>query len=190
LICGLVLAAGEGTRFGPEPKLCALLDGRPLLEHAVAAQCAVAELERVVVVLGGYSDEVLARVELGRAEPVICPEWAGGQSASLRCGVAALDGATKVIVTLGDEPLISSEVVRRFVDQPPGARAVYGGRPGHPVVLGPAELAAVAQLTGDRGGRELLGGPEVECSDLCSGRDVDTLEDLEAIRMALNQEVA
>jgi molybdenum cofactor cytidylyltransferase len=181
LICGLVLAAGEGTRFGPEPKLCALLDGRPLLEHAVDAQCAVAELERVVVVLGAFSGEVLARVELGRAEPVTCPDWAAGQSASLRYGAAALSGASKVIVTLGDEPLITPAAIRRFVDQPPGARAVYGGRPGHPVVLGPAEMAVVARLTGDRGGREILEGPEVECSDLCSGRDVDTMEDLEVL---------
>jgi CTP:molybdopterin cytidylyltransferase MocA len=181
LICGLVLAAGEGTRFGPEPKLCALLNGRPLLEHAVSAHCAVAELERVVVVLGAFSDEVLRRVELGRAEPVICPDWASGQSASLRRGVAALSDASKVIVTLGDEPLISPSAIRRFVEQPPGARAVYGGRPGHPVVLGPAEMAAVARLTGDRGAREILGGPAVECSDLCSGRDVDTMEDLEVL---------
>jgi CTP:molybdopterin cytidylyltransferase MocA len=60
---------------------------------------------------------------------------------------------------------------------------VYGGRPGHPVVLGPAELDGLRTLAGDRGARELLaGGARIECSDLGSGRDVDTPDDLEAIR--------
>jgi molybdenum cofactor cytidylyltransferase len=188
VIGGLILAAGAGTRFGPDSsKLLAELDGRPLLEHAIRAQCAVPELERVVVVLGARAEEVLARVELLRAEPVVCSEWSDGQSASLRCGVRALTslGADRVIVTLGDQPLITSAVISRFVHERPGARAVYRGRPGHPVLLGPTELAAVSELSGDHGARALLAhGPTVECSELCSGRDVDTPDDLEAIRHA------
>jgi len=184
VIAGLILAAGDGSRFGGErSKLLAELDGRPLLEYAVAAQCAVPELEQVVVVLGDSADEILSRVELLRAEPVICADWAAGQSASLRCGVRALTGASKVIVTLGDAPSITPALIARFLDQCPGARAVYDGRPGHPVVLGPEQLAASARVSGDRGMRDMLGdGPMIECSDLCSGRDVDTPDDLEAIR--------
>jgi CTP:molybdopterin cytidylyltransferase MocA len=79
--------------------------------------------------------------------------------------------------------LISSTVVSLFVDAAPGARAVYHGRPGHPVLLGPHHMSALLSLTGDRGARDLLhGGPTIECGELCSGRDVDTPEDLEAIR--------
>ena len=140
------------------------------------------EIDRVVVVLGAGAPELLERVDFARAEPVICPDWESGQSASLRRGAAALAGADKVIVTLGDEPLITSRVVAMFLDQPGGARAVYNGRPGHPAVLGPEQLHALAELSGDRGARSLLSGPEIECSELCSGADVDTPEDLEAIR--------
>jgi molybdenum cofactor cytidylyltransferase len=186
LIGGLVLAAGAGTRFAPSSgasKLLAELDGRPLLEHAVRAQCEVPSIARVVVVLGFEASEVLSAVSFGRAEPVVCPDWQLGQAASLRFGLAALSGARKVIVTLGDEPLITPSVVASFVDQPPGARAVYGGRPGHPVVLGPSQMRALSSLSGDRGARDLLrGGPVIECGELCSGQDVDTPSDLEAIR--------
>jgi molybdenum cofactor cytidylyltransferase len=182
VIAGLILAAGAGTRFGAQPKLLAELDGRPLLDYAVRAQCAVPELLRVVVVLGAHAEQVLERVDLRRAEPVICEDWQSGQAASLRRGVAALDGADKVLVTLGDEPLLTPAVIARFVGEPGGARAVYGGRPGHPVVLGVEQMQALAELTGDHGARELLqGGPRIECSSLCSGRDVDTPDDLEAI---------
>ena len=183
MIAGLVLAAGAGTRFGPGSKLLADLEGRPLLEHAIRAQCAVTELERVVVVLGSHAEAVVSSVGFGRAEPIICPDWADGQSTSLRCGVRALSGASKVIVTLGDEPLLTPEVIAMFVDQPGGARAIYDGRPGHPVVLGPEQLLAVEGLSGDHGARALLaGGPRIECARLCPGSDVDTPADLEAIR--------
>jgi CTP:molybdopterin cytidylyltransferase MocA len=155
-----------------------------LLEYAVAAQTAVAAISRVVVVLGFRADEVLARVDFGRASPVVCAEWGAGQAASLRCGLAAVGpGVDRVIVTLGDEPLITPSVVARFLGAEPGTRAVYDGRPGHPVLLGPHHMSALLLLTGDRGARDLLrGGPTIECGKLCSGRDVDTLEDLEAIR--------
>lgn len=184
MIGGLILAAGEGTRFGPEPKLLAELQGRPLVERAIRAQCEVPSIDRVVVVLGAYADQLQERVDFARATVVVCENWHEGQAASLRRGLTELRDAYKVIVTLGDEPLISSELVARFVTEPPGARAVYNGRPGHPVVLGPDQIQRVMALTGDRGARELLGeGPRIELAGReDAGRDVDTKEDLERMR--------
>jgi molybdenum cofactor cytidylyltransferase len=184
VIAGLVLAAGAGSRFAAsESKLLADVGGKPILERAVAAACAVPSLERVAVVLGAHSTEVRARVQFGRAEVTVCPDWALGQAASLRCGLLALTGAEKVIVTLGDAPLITPEAIARFVDEPARTRAVFEGRLGHPAVLGPEEISAALSLTGDQGARELLrGGKQIEVGHLCSGRDVDTPDDLEAIR--------
>jgi molybdenum cofactor cytidylyltransferase len=186
LIGGLILAAGAGTRFGDQPKQLAELDGRPLLEHAIAAQCAVPELERIVVVLGANAPAIMERVNFMRAQTVVCEEWHDGQAASLRRGIEALTASAhvrKVIVTLGDQPRISSAVISRFVEEPPGTRAVYDGRPGHPVVLGPVQMRAIGNLRGDRGARGLLsGGRTIECAQLTSARDVDTPQDLEAIR--------
>ncbi len=183
MVAGLILAAGGGSRFGSEPKLLAPLGDRPLLQHAIAAQCAVPELQRVTVVLGAHADVVLSQIDLIRAEPVICEDWESGQAASLRCGLCALAGAEKVIVTLGDAPLITAEVVAMFIAQPPRTRAIYRGRPGHPVVLGSEQIEALIGRRGDQGARGLLrDGPQIEVGHLCSGRDVDTPEDLEAIR--------
>ncbi|MGH2915088.1 MAG: nucleotidyltransferase family protein [Solirubrobacteraceae bacterium] len=181
---GLVLAAGAGTRFRPAVKQLADLCGRPLLQWAIGAACAVRELSRVVVVVGAHADAVLAGVELGRAQAVVCEGWADGQSASLRCGLRALgDGVERVVVTLGDAPLVTPEVIALLASAPPRARAVYRGRPGHPVVLGADEIAAARSLRGDRGARELLrGGATIDVGHLCCGRDVDTPEDLEEIR--------
>jgi CTP:molybdopterin cytidylyltransferase MocA len=186
---GLILAAGAGKRFGLEPKLLADLRGRPLLEHAIGAACAVAELERIVVVLGANAEQITGAVDFACAEPVICECWDDGLSASLRCGLDALPGCDRVIVILGDEPLITPELIARFVHAPPGTRATYGGRPGHPVVLGPEQIRTIQSLTGDRGARDLLAdGPTMECGDHETGRDVDTAADLEAVRRRASAE--
>ena len=185
-VAGLVLAAGAGTRFGASPKQLADFHGRPLLEWAVRAQCDVSALDPVLVVLGSSAAVIREGVQFGRASTVVCDEWASGQAWSLCRGVDWLrerGDVTKVIVTLGDAPLVTPEVIGMFLEQPPRARAVYGGRPGHPVVLGPEEIAALTSLQGDEGARGLLrGGPQVEVGHLCSGRDVDTPEDLEEVR--------
>lgn len=178
---GLILAAGAGSRFDGGVKLLARLGGRPLVERAIVAMCAHDALERVVIVLGAHADELRAAVRFGRAEPVVCRDWAAGMSASLQAGMAALGGAgaARVLVTLGDSPTLTPAVIARLLAAPAPARATYDGRPGHPVVLGPAQLAAVPSLRGDQGARILLRDAAlVECGDLASGVDVDTAGDL------------
>ena len=178
-MAGLVLAAGAGRRFGADaPKQLAVLDGRPLLEHVLAAVTAV--LDPVVVVVGARADEVLAGVDLHGAEPVVCADWAEGQAASLRCGVRALAGAERVLVMVGDQPRVDAVLVARLAAEPPGTRAAHGGVPGHPAVLGPGELARVAELRGDRGLRDLVAWRLVEAGAPLT--DIDTPDDLEAIR--------
>jgi CTP:molybdopterin cytidylyltransferase MocA len=184
MLGGLILAGGDGSRFGPESKLVQELGGRPLLEYAISAMSAVSAIDRIVVVLGAHADVVRARVDFGRARSVVCEEWSRGMSETLRFGLRALGPADRVVVMLGDSPTVTSGVVERFVSAPPGSRAVYHGRPGHPVVLGGTQVDGMGSVAGDEGARTLLHGPAIECSDLCSGLDVDTPEDLELVRAA------
>jgi CTP:molybdopterin cytidylyltransferase MocA len=179
MTAGLVLAAGAGTRFGDDPKLLADLHGRPVVEHVVRA--AVAALDPVVVVLGARAREVRAHADLAGAEVTICPGWADGQAASLRHGLAALAGADRVVVLLGDQPLVTPALVARMAAEPPGSRAAHDGVPGHPVVLGPEQIAAARALRGDRGLRDLA-WRLVETGDPAAARDIDIPDDLEAIR--------
>jgi molybdenum cofactor cytidylyltransferase len=191
LIGGIVLAAGGASRFG-SPKQLAELDGLPLLQHAVDAMLAVPAISPVVVVLGAEAQRVRAAVDLGEARSVVCEEWADGMAASLRCGVEAVGDRDWVIVTLGDQPRVTPQVIAAVMDHAESApagtvavRATYDGAPGHPVALGRAMLPRVAQLSGDAGARDLLGGADVmtfEAARLCDPADVDTPEELEALR--------
>src|SRR5215213_5661957 len=186
MIAGLVLAAGAGTRFGGRKQL-ADLDGRPLLEHALAAM-ASAPVEPVVVVLGSDADEIRARVDLHGAEPIECHEWDEGQAASLRTGVEALEraGADAIVVTLGDQPRIAARAIAallaaRVPADADAVRATYEGVPGHPVLLERSLFDAVCSLEGDTGARAVLGQArviDVPCDGLGDPADVDTPDDL------------
>jgi molybdenum cofactor cytidylyltransferase len=192
VVAGIVLAAGPGTRFGGGKQL-AELDGRPLLEYALGAM-ADSGLDRVLVVLGSGADEVRTGVQLHGAEPVLCERWEEGQSASLACGLAAVADAEAVVVTLGDQPRVPSEAIRRVMaargDGAAVVRATYDSEPGHPLLLERELLGRLRDVTGDRGARNLLmsvATREVPCDDLGGGQDVDTPAQLDALRAELRR---
>ncbi|MFL5837154.1 MAG: NTP transferase domain-containing protein [Solirubrobacteraceae bacterium] len=180
----MVLAAGAGRRFGGTKQL-AELDGRPLLQHAVDAQLAVPALEKIVVVLGHDAPRILSAVDFGNADPLVIDDWSEGQAASLRAGLAAVPAAEAALITLGDQPYITAQVVAMVLDHrrrfTPAVRATYAGAPGHPVLLERDLFADVMQLEGEVGARDLLATVpvrEVEAGHLCDPLDVDTKEDL------------
>jgi CTP:molybdopterin cytidylyltransferase MocA len=187
VIVGLLLAAGAGTRFG-KPKQLAELDGRPLLEHSIAALVA-SPVERVVVVLGANADDVIAAIDAQGAEFVVCERWDEGQSASLACGLAEVSDCEAVVITLGDQPRLSPEAVRRVIaaraEGVDAVRATYAGEPGHPVLLEQRLFERMRDVSGDHGARNLLLSVhtrEVACDDLGGGEDVDTPAQLDALR--------
>ena len=187
MIGGIVLAAGGGTRFGGGKQL-AFLDGRPLLEHAVRAMTS-APVGRVIVVLGAEAEHVLAGVDLHGADPLVCERWSEGQSASLACGLAELADCEAVVVTLGDQPRVSPDAIRRVIagrgNGAAAVRATYGSGPGHPVLLERVLFDRLRDVSGDHGARNLLMSVqtrEIPCDDLGGGADVDTPAELDALR--------
>jgi len=190
-VAGLVLAAGGGSRYG-SPKALVRLRGRLLVERA-AELLAAGGCDPIVVVLGAAADQVLAAARLPRTgvRTVVNPDWPTGMGSSLRVGLAAVPAAAEaVVVTLVDTPGLGPESVRRLVAAggPDGAaQATYGGRRGHPVLLGRTVITEVAAAaTGDRGaGPWLAAHPErvrlVPCDGTGDPRDVDVPDDLAAV---------
>ncbi len=182
-IGGLVLAAGEGRRFGATKQL-APLAGRPLLSHVVDHMLRVEALDPVVVVLGHDAAAVRAGVpELERVEVVVAEDWHDGQSASLRAGVSALGDVDAAVVMLGDMPFVTPQAIAGVVGLAghEAVRATYAGTPGHPVLLGRQLLDRVDELEGDAGFAPLLEHVDVttfEAGHLADPTDIDTREEL------------
>ena len=191
MIAGVVLAAGAGRRFGGGKQL-AELDGRPLLEHALASS-AEAGLEPRFVVLGANGERILETVDLHGHEAVLCPDWDEGMAASLRAGVRAARGAgaDAILITLGDQPLVGAEAIARVLGArggPDGAsravRGSYDGVPGHPALLEGSLYDALLALRGDEGARGVFKSANthlVACDDVAVPTDVDEVADLAAL---------
>ncbi|ART71576.1 molybdopterin-guanine dinucleotide biosynthesis protein MobA [Mycobacterium dioxanotrophicus] len=173
-VAAVVLAAGGGTRFGMPKVLAAQGDWLRIAVEALSdGGCG-----DIVVVLGAAVVDV---PEPARA--VVTPDWQDGLAASLRAGILAVDAGPvdAVMLHLVDTPDVGADVVRRVLASAPHSglvRAVYDGRPGHPVLIARRHWPALlASLHGDEGARTFLRGRDdvevVECGDLATGADID-----------------
>jgi nicotine blue oxidoreductase len=173
---GVVLAAGAGTRFGM-PKVLAY-EGQWL--HTAIDALAGGGCAEVVVVLGAAVVDVPSP-----ARAVIATDWHDGLSASVRAGIAAAGAADAAVLHTVDTPDVGPDIVRRVLGAARTtdsgiARAVYHGRPGHPVAVARRHWPALlSSLTGDDGARPFLRQRDdvcaVECGDLATGADVDQM---------------
>lgn len=185
-VAAVILAAGESRRYGA-PKLLALLDGRPLLQHVLDA-AERSTLAPIVLVVGHEADDVLGSVRLGRAAVVRNELYATGQSSSLRAGLRATGDVDAVVVLLGDQPRVTAALLDALVERQRASSAaavvsVWKGRRTPPTLLHRDLWPALERLTGDVGARDVLAARDdvalVEVDErLGSLDDVDLPEDL------------
>lgn len=202
-VTALLLAAGQGSRMG-SPKAVVEIEGRTLTERAIdvllEGGCA-----NVLVVLGADAQRVRTRLETGRTAwgdrvaTAECANWAGGVSESLRTGLATLAARGRrcpsaTLIHLVDLPDIGADVIARVLhqdlaDRPRSlakalARAAYGGKPGHPALVGVTHWQGVMDTAvGDRGAGPYMRRHDavlIDCDDLSRGGDVDTPAELTA----------
>lgn len=183
-----MLAAGRGSRFGGGKLLAPYGDG--LLVEAALATALAAPVDGVTLVVGCEAEAVAARAAVfgGRVRIIEAPDWADGMSASLRRGIAALPaGIDAAYILLGDMPRVPLATLHRLAQaRAAGALAAvptFGGRRGHPPLIGRELFGEIARLTGDRGARPVLDAyaaqvVEVEAEDDGVLFDVDTPADL------------
>ena len=155
-VAGLVLAAGEGRRYGG-PK--ALVEG--WLHWAINA-LREGGCRDVTVVLGAAADQARELVPEG-VGIIVIEDWAEGMGSSLRVGLASLGGTgvRAALVSLVDQPGIGGEAVARVLaghrNEDSLVAAAYDGVRGHPVLLGARHWPGIAaSATGDRGARAYL----------------------------------
>ena len=160
MISALVLAAGEGTRFGGTKQI-EIVRGKPLVQHAVDA-AAEAGVDEIVVVLGHDELRVRDALELPPSSRyVINARFADGQSTSLAAGLRALDATSEAaIILLADQPGIRPRHVAALASTfgdggPEIVRIRFRDGPG-PALLARSVWDEAARLEGDTGARALF----------------------------------
>jgi CTP:molybdopterin cytidylyltransferase MocA len=190
VIGAVVLAAGQGTRFGG-PKVVARLKGIELVRHVVD-RLALAGVFDIVVTAGEHLPAIEAAVSGSPARVVKVPASDSGLSVSLNTGVSALSDDCRVfVVALGDQPLIDPQLIGRLRQAWEGSNAAAvvpvfrGGVRGHPVLFDISMRRFLRDLTGDRGAKQLLDEMADRVIflpvDADAPRDVDSREDLTAL---------
>jgi nicotine blue oxidoreductase len=185
-VAGVLLAAGEGSRFG-QPKALVELGGMTLADRGVAL-LRDGGAGPVLVVAGAVP------LDISGTRTVHNQEWRTGMGSSLRAALRALADAdvSAAVIALADQPLVGAAAVRRLIAAYQAgatvAVAVYDGEPRNPVLIAREHWPEViAAATGDKGARAFLRArpdlvTRVECGDTGSPQDIDTPVDLASIR--------
>ncbi|TYC61417.1 nucleotidyltransferase family protein [Zoogloea oleivorans] len=184
-IVGLLLAAGQGRRFGSDKLLHPLDDGTPL---AVASARKLKEAcPRAIAVLRPEQTTLAALLIAEGLEVVICPEASAGMGHSLAAGVAASLEAAGWLVALADMPFVQVATLRSVADALATGAALaapfHNSQRGHPVAFAARWRDQLLALTGDEGARAVVGNnrgllSRIDTADAGVLRDVDTPQDL------------
>lgn len=177
----LVPAAGCSQRMGTWKPL--LPFGATTIIQAVIS-AALDACARVVLVTGYRGGELAAVFEAeSRVVVVENRDWRLGMFSSLQSGAARLTTG-KFFIALGDMPWIRPEVFAALQAFPESDAVfpVFGGRRGHPVLLGARVRERMARADPARGSmQEIISGLEAEempWGDDSITRDIDTPADL------------
>lgn len=184
----LLTAAGAGRRFG-EDKLLLPVAGQPMGFHALDVLSTAPFDLRVLVTSADKGYLIQAAQERGFAI-VINPDPAQGMSSSVRLGTAhivragAYDG---ILYAVADQPNLQAATVERLI-QAFAARLdciwapEANGKRGNPVLFPASLFAELLEVTGDRGGRQVISAHEELLRTVAAApeelKDIDTKEDL------------
>ncbi len=122
----IIVAAGRGLRAGGGlPKQYRDLAGLPVLARTLHAFARHPQVDRLIVVLNRADQALFDTLIAPRCDfPVLRAEGGATRAASVQAGLAAAEGAARVLIHDGARPLVSQALIARVIAalaQSPGA---------------------------------------------------------------------
>lgn len=183
-VAGIILAAGGSERLG-EPKQLLDWEGKPFI-RTVTLNAIVAGLDPIIVVTGAAQEEVTEAVKDLDITLVNNIHWREGQSASLKVGLNKLSPRIGgVVFMLVDQPQIPVTLIKKIMETYTISKeaiiaTLVDGRRGNPVLFDKRTFTELAEINGDKGGRQIFSKYAVHWVpwvDSIVGLDVDTMDD-------------
>jgi molybdenum cofactor cytidylyltransferase len=181
MICGILLAAGSGSRFGGGKLLAKLPDQTPI---GVASWRNLARaLSRCIAVVRSGDSALREMLEAEGAQIVECNDAHLGMSRSLITGLRATGDVDGWVIALGDMPYINPRTISLVSDaiaaQALIALPTYQGARGHPVGLSARLREELLAVQGDEGAREVVRRHADECCLIACDNDPGILHDID-----------
>src|SRR5947207_14072158 len=159
MVCAIILAAGKSLRMGTQ-KLLLPFAGQTVIGHDVD-QVNKSSIRQTLVVTSGQEEKIGAALKGKRVSTVINPDRDGDMPSSIRCGLRAMPGCEAVMILLGDQPSIRSELVGELIRIYETSNAsiivpTYRGKRGHPILFSSEYCDEVQKKFEGRGLRGLL----------------------------------
>lgn len=184
-IAGIVLAAGESTRYGQAKQL---LDwkGEPFV-RAVAKTALRGGLSPVLIVTGAHAEDVESAVSDLDVIIIRNEHWKTGQASSIRAAIETLSHSSNTggaIFLLSDQPQLTTSILRALLEKhadalDPVVAPMVMDRRANPVLFDRVTFPDLLTLEGDVGGRAIFHKHRVEYLPWHDDRlllDVDTPE--------------
>lgn len=112
----IILAAGQGKRmFSAKPKVLHRLAGKPLLQHVIK-QAQALQPENLCVIYGHGGDQVLDYFKDSTGITWIEQKEQLGTGHAVQQALPFLNGHHRVLILVGDAPLVSPETLSRLVE--------------------------------------------------------------------------
>jgi molybdenum cofactor cytidylyltransferase len=177
------------------PKALLEIEGRTFVAHTAASM--LATVDRLIVVIGAYADQVRAAIPSDRRIAVAeNPDYRRGQLSSIKIGLAAASAdADAVVIHLTDHPMARpatfSLLAREYQRSgKPIVIARHGGRRGHPVLFARALFDELMAAPENEGARAVVNADParvayVDVHDAGVLLDLDTPDDLARAGLAL-----
>ena len=182
-VIGVLLAAGEATRFGGDKLAAPLADGTPL--GLAALRNLGAALDGVVAVVRPGAVATAAALSAHGARTTFCPDAASGMGASLAWGVRAAPAAAGWVIALADMPWVQPRTIAAIAEALRAGASIaapaYRERRGNPVGFAALHYSRLIALEGDEGAKQVVAANAVTLlatDDEGVLRDVDTRADL------------
>jgi len=157
-IVGILLAAGQSTRFGSNKLLHPLDDGTPMVLASALSMKSV--LTTTIAIVNDHKSEVAKLLRQADVQVVENLHASTGMGTSIACGVANSADAPGWVIALADMPYIPESVIQAIVtglEQGADIIApVYNSKRGHPVGFAARYAHDLMKLHNDQGAKYIL----------------------------------